>query len=769
MAGKSSENQALVDAIKQAIKEGLKDGGQSNREVEREIRTLNKTLEKYIENVKATGDIKSSFGDLSEDITNILAKAYEADSKRKEKDLNQHVASYAPKKSELQAKQEALKIEREKGVESFNSELIKKLEDQIKKLEKSLNDSVEEYYDKQEKQDAAFKKQMEETRKQLFADVATGFKSLGENTFKKTLREDKDVDKALGNYKSALQQQYTSLIKNKKLRDQLNLSEEDIKKVKEDLHDSYLRELEKQRDSDKIDDNLRKALNDRLKREKILAGRATYEQTYGGGSSLSKLAGKLADFTSKRFKQENENTSEGGKIFNAGLAALFKGKDDKKPFLETEEPNMAVQLRPSDKVASVPKNEETSDEVAASEANESVNTSPQVEALNAIQQTFEEAKENVPFKVVISGLDPAAEKSLTTAFSSAIKESFGMLLKDKNQQNLFEASGTAKGKKPKEKNQGPIIDTDDLNSLGFFKNVARRGKILGKKGLKYAGKGLKLAGRVAGVASIASAGYDAYQGFSNAEENLGIKGREADTSEKLASAGASGLSGLTFGLVKKESLISDQQKKNIENENIQTEANKNLQEVSKIKDPNERRIKYFETQLETLEKQKTIQSGDEKAQTERMITVVKGKLEKLKNPPKVEPAPAPAPKVETAPETGPTNTPGPVTMPSVTVNPAITEVKTAEAQKAVQGASSLPTVTANIPQPKDVTPELNTNNQLTQQTNQILGELLKTMAGKDYNPTSVTPVMVAQAAPSSPTSQTQSAAYQFRSQNRLDS
>ena len=50
-----------------------------------------------------------------------------------------------------------------------------------------------------------------------------------------------------------------------------------------------------------------------------------------------------------------------------------------------------------------------------------------------------------------------------------------------------------------------------------------------------------------------------------------------------------------------------------------------------------------------------------------------------------------------------------------------------------------------------------------------MGELLKTMAGKDYNPTSVTPVMVAQAAPSSPTSQTQSAAYQFRSQNRLDS
>lgn len=759
MAGKSSENQALVDAIKQAIKEGLKDGGQSNREVEREIRTLNKTLEKYIENVKATGDIKSSFGDLSEDISNILAKAYEADSKRKEKDLNQHIASYAPKKSELQAKQEALKKEREKDVESFNTELIKKLEDQIKKMEKSLDDSVEEYYDKQEKQDAAFKKQMEETRKQLFADVATGFKSLGENTFKKTLREDKDVDKALGNYKSALQQQYTSLIKNKKLRDQLNLSEEDIKKVKEDLHDSYLRELEKQRDSDKIDDNLRKALNDRLKREKILAGRATYEQTYGGGSSLSKLAGKLADFTSKRFKQENENTSEGGKIFNAGLAALFKGKDDKKPFLETEEePNMAVKLRPSDKVVTVPKNEETSDEVAASEANESVNTSPQVEALNAIQQTFEEAKENVPFKVVISNIDPSAEKSLTTAFTNALRETFGLLLNNTQQKQLGAPSAT-KGKKSKEKDEGSIIDVDDLNNLGFFKKAGRflgkaRGGItnLAKKVPAGAG-GLTLgtnittgmgAGAIASTAALGlGVGIAGYQAGSYLEDEFGV-----------------GTKALEAVGVNKE---ANQQ------EALQEDLNKNLQEVSKIKDPNEKRIKYFETQLETLEKQKTIQTGDEKAQTERMITVVKGKLEKLKNPPKVEPAPAPAPKVETVPETGPNNTPGPVTMPSVTVNPAITEVKTAEAQKAVQGASSLPTVTANIPQPKDVTPELNTNNQLTQQTNQILGELLKTMAGKDYNPTSVTPVMVAQAAPSSPTSQTQSAAYQFRSQNRLDS
>jgi hypothetical protein len=764
MAGKSSENQALVDAIKQAIKEGLKDGGQSNREVEREIRTLNKTLEKYIENIKASGDIRGSFGELSEDISKTITSAIAQNDKKKEQEYNNFVKSVFEKQQDIERKKENLKEEKAKGM-GISPEQEREMQDQIQKAVKGLENFTENYLDKQEKQEAAFKKQMEETRKQLFADVASGFKSLGEKTFKNVLKDDRDIDKALGNYKKALQEQYTSLIKDKKLREQLNVTDEDLKNIKEDLHDSYLRELEKQRDSDKIDDNLRKALNDRLKREKILAGRATYEQTYGGGSSLAKLAGRLADFTSKRFKQENEKTSESGKIFNAGLAALFKGKEDKKPFLETEEePNMAVQSRPSDKVTLAPKDEETADEVAASEAKESVNTSPQVEALNAIQQTFEEAKENVPFKVVISNIDPTAEKSLTTAFSNALRESFGLILGG-NQPKLLGAPSKEKEKKSKDKDKD-IIDVDDLNKLGFFR---RAGKFLGR-----AGRGIGSAAR--GFSNLATGGVGIGGLLGTNVGAIGSLGAGAvATSGALAAgtayAGYKGGSYLEdeFGLGTKALESVGVNKEANQQEVLQEDLNKNLQEVSKIKDPNERRIKYFETQLETLEKQKTIQSGDEKAQTERMITVVKGKLEKLKNPPKIEPAPVPAPKVETAPEIGSSSTPGPVTIPSVTVNPAITEVKTAEAQKAVQGTSSLPTVTAKIPQPKDVTPELNTNNQLTQQTNQILGELLKTMAGKDYNPTSVTPVMVAQAAPSSPTSQTQSAAYQFRSQNRLDS
>ena len=767
MAGKSSENQVLIDAIKQAFKDVFKDSNQTNREVEREIKTLNKNLEKYIENVKATGDIKASFGELSEDISKIITSTIAQNEKRKEQETAQFYKAVFEKQQDIERKKESLKEEKAKGM-GISPEQEREMQDQIQKAVKGLETFTENYLDKQEKQEEAFKKQMEETRKQLFADVASGFKALGEKTFKNVLKDDRDVDKALGNYKKALQEQYTSLIKNKKLRDDLNVSDEDLKKIKEDLHDSYLRELEKQRDSDKIDENLRKALNDRLKREKILAGRATYEQTYGGGSSLAKLAGRLADFTSKRFKQEDKNTTEGGKIFNAGLAALFKGKGDNKPFLETEEePITAVEKRPENKVATVPKNEKTADEVAAAEANESVNTSPQVEALNAIQQTFEEAKENVPFKVVISSLDPMAEKSIATAFSSALKETLGLMI-GSNQPKLLGAPSEEKEKKSKRKDKD-IIDVDDLNKLGFFK---RAGRFLGK-----AGRGIGSAAR--GLSNLATGG-------------VGIGGLLGTNVGAIGSLGAGAVAtsaalgvGTAYAGYKAGSYLEDEfglgtkalesvgvNKEANQQEALQEDLNKNLQEVSKIKDPNERRIKYFETQLETLEKQKTIQSGDDKAQTERMITVVKGKLEKLKNPPKIEPAPAP--KVETTPEIGKTTTPeatipGAAVIPSVTVNPTVTEVKPTEAQKAVQNGSTLPNVTAKIPQPKDVTPELNTNNQLTQQTNQILSELLKTMAGKDYNPTSVTPIMVAQAAPSSPTAQTQSAAYQFRSQNRVES
>ena len=768
MAGKSSDNQALVDAIKQAIKEGLKDSSQTNRDVEKEIKSLNKNLEKYIERIKASGDIKASFEELSKEISSTIAKTAEENAKKILEDRDQYNKNLLEKEKDLNKKIEALREEREKGGDVFTEEREKELKGYIEKSEKSLKAFKDNFAERQKKQEEAFEKQLEDTKKQLLTDVATGFKSLGESTFKKNIRDNKDVDKALGNYKEALKQQYSLLLKNNKLKKDLNVSEDDLQEIKEELYDSYFKEIEKQKESDRLDDNLKKLLNDRLKREKILAGRATYEQTYGGGSSISKLAGKLADFTTKRFKQQNENTSEGGKIFNAGLAALFKGKDANKPFLEEPEAgDIYKPNNPQKRVGGGPGNNNAvepstsvevekinSDEIAAEEANESVNPDEQLEVLQAMYQVLENATENVPLKVDISDISTAAKKDFKEAFISAIQELMGSMPKS-NAPKALGWSGEMPKQAKKEEESGPIIDVDDLNKLGFFK---RAGRFLGKagRGIGSAARGASglargslanVAGRIPLVGgalntSLGSMGGGALLGTAALAAGTFYAGKKAGNYlEDEFSLGTKGLEAV--GVNKETNKL----------EETQEELNKNLQEVSKIKDPREKRIAYFETQLETLEKQKTIQSGDEKAQTEHMITVVKGKLEKLKNQPEAKPAPATT--TATTPEI------------SAAVNTGAAAISAATAVPVV-GAPSVPTVPTNIPQSKDVTPELNTNNKLTEQTNQILGELVKVMAGKDYNPSTIAPIMVAQAAPSTSSGQTQSPAYQFRSQNRTE-
>ena len=764
MAGKSSDNQALVDAIKQAIKEGLKDSSQTNRDVEKEIKSLNKNLEKYIERIKASGDIKASFEELSEEISSTIAKTAEENAKKILEDRDQYNKNLLEKEKDLNKKIEALRQEREKGGDVFTEEREKELKGYIEKSEKSLKVFKDNFAERQKKQEEAFEKQLEDTKKQLLTDVATGFKSLGESTFKKNIRDNKDVDKALGNYKEALKQQYSLLLKNNKLKKDLNVSEEDLQEIKEDLYDSYFKEIEKQKESDRLDDNLKKLLNDRLKREKILAGRATYEQTYGGGSSISKLAGKLADFTTKRFKQQNENTSEGGKIFNAGLAALFKGKDANKPFLE--EPEAGDIYKPNnpqkrvggggtgnnksvETSTSIEVEKRNSDEIAAEEANESVNPDEQLEVLQAMYQILENATENVPLKVDISDISTAAKKGFKEAFISAIQELMGSMPKS-NAPKALGWSGEMPKQAKKEEESGPIIDVDDLNKLGFFK---RAGRFLGK-----AGRGIGSAAR--GLSNIATGGAGIGGLLGTNVGAIGSLGAGAVVTSGALAAGtaytgykAGNYLEDEFGLGTKGLEAVGVNKETNKLEETQEELNRNLQEVSKIKDPRERRIAYFETQLETLEKQKTIQSGDEKAQTEHMITVVKGKLEKLKNQPEAKPAPATT--TATTPEI------------SAAVNTGAAAISAATAVPVV-GAPSVPTVPTNIPQSKDVTPELNTNNKLTEQTNQILGELVKVMAGKDYNPSTIAPIMVAQAAPSTSSGQTQSPAYQFRSQNRTE-
>lgn len=71
-----------------------------------------------------------------------------------------------------------------------------------------------------------------------------------------------------------------------------------------------------------------------------------------------------------------------------------------------------------------------------------------------------------------------------------------------------------------------------------------------------AGAVAKGAGRfipgVGTVLAVGGAAYGAYQGAKNAEETLGIKGREATTGEKIASGAGGALSALTFGLLSAE-------------------------------------------------------------------------------------------------------------------------------------------------------------------------------------------------------------------------
>lgn len=832
MAVKDSNTQAIIDAIANLVKETQR----SNEEVIKEFKNLSVNTKSYIEKAQGNVNIQKAFEQFTKEVSSSISETISDASEKERQNYEQLQLKIAAKQEEITKRKEDLKEQKQKGEFGLSPALEKEMMKKIKSAEKELANIVKEYDENAKKNNQQLLEEIRQSQANLTQELTTGIKEFGSTSFKSELKESKNVDEALKKYKAALEQQYKLLENNLEERKKLGLTDKKIDEIKEDLYESYFKELENQSRKENLDEKTRKLLNDRIKREKIQAGYSTYEQTYGKGSSISQLAGRLADFTTKRFKQQDDKTSAAGRAFNAGLAALFKGKDAKEPFLETPAQELVAKpsitqkdieggegrryFKTSAELANQAPSTESSDEVSAGEAKESVNPSAQLEALEAIQQTFEEAKENVPFKVTIAGLDPAAEKGMKNAFGEALKEVMGIVIKDNlaealrdNQKDLVKAigeGGKSKGKGKGKDDDGSIIDVEDLTDLipkgkGFFRKAARGAKNLGKKGLsaagkglKYAGKGLKAAGKFAAKAAVplavASSAYDAFQGYSKAEENLGIKGREAEGDEKLYSAGVSAISGLTFGLVDEKRIMSPEMKQNIENQNILTESNKKLQEVAKMpvdpKDPNKKKIAYFEAQLDTLEKQKTVQTGDEKAQTERMITVVKSKIEKLKNPPEIKqttnlnnvPATSETTKTLTTeipvtsettktltkeiPETTETTKQITTGIPNTTPNVTV-EAPKIEASKVVESVPNIPNVTANIPQPKDVTPELNTNNQLTQQTNQILGEIAKVLAGKDLNPSTIAPIMVNQASNNSSAAQTQSPAYQFRDQNRV--
>ena len=777
MAVKDSNTQAIIDAIANLVRETQ----QSNRIVEREIKNLSVNTKSFIEKAQSSANFEKVFESFSKEFsTNISESIKETVKDVNEKTFKQLKEGIESKKQEIEKRKKDLQKSGSLGLE-FQKDLNKK----IKQSEKELRELIQNYDKTARINNENLIQQIRESQTKLTEELTGGLQEFSKSTFKKYVKETNNVDEALVKYKNALKEQYTSLEQNAETRKKLGLTDKKMEEIKEDLYDSYFKELEAQSNKADIDEKTRKVLTDKLKREQILAGRSTYEQTYGKTSSIGQLAGRLADFTTSRYKKQNQNTSALGKAFNAGLGALFKGKDAKEPFLEADKNELSTKptitqkdieggegstyIRPY----SESENKETvesaeAEKVAAENVNSSVNPSAQVEALEAIQQSFEEAKENVPFKVVISDLDPKAQKGMTSAFNEAFKESLGPIVKDAlalaiqgGQKGMVKALGKPE---KKEKEDDSIIDVEDIIDLipkgkkGFFKKTAQRGRIAAKKAARGLGKAR---GAITRGASRVPLGGSLTGGLTLGTNlgAIGSMGAGAIATTGLLAAGTAyaGYKGgealeENFGLGTKAIEAVGVNKETNQLEKTQEDLNSKLQDVSKIKDPNERRVAYFEAQLDTLEKQKTIQSGDEKAQTERMITVVKGKLEKLKNPPKVEPVPVSIPEI------------GAAATPAIGVTP---NVATAATASPMAGAS-MPTITANIPQPKDVSPELNTNNKLTEQTNQILGDLVKVMAGKDYNPTSITPIMVSQAAPSQSTGQTQSPAYQFRSQNRIE-
>lgn len=784
MVVKDSNTQAIIDAIANLVKETQ----QSNRIVEREIKNLSVNTKSFIEKAQSSANFEKAFESFSKEFsTNISESIKETVKDANEKTFKQLKEGIQSKKQELEKRKKDLK-----SSDSLGPEFKKDLNKKIKQSEKELRELIENYNKTAITNNQNLIQQIRESQTKLTEELTGGLQEFSKTTFKKYVKETNNVDEALIKYKNALKEQYTSLEQNTETRKKLGLTDKKMEEIKEDLYDSYFKELEAQSNKADIDEKTRKILTDKLKREQILAGRSSYEQTYGKTSSIGQLAGRLADFTTSRYKKQDQKTSALGKAFNAGLGALFKGKGAKEPFLEADKNDLSTKpsITQKDieggegssyiKLYSESENKEPAEtaeenkvaaeagKVAAENANASVNPSAQVEALEAIQQSFEEAKENVPFKVVISDLDTKAQKGMTAAFNEAFKESLGPIVKEAlalaiqgGQKGMVKALGKPE---KKEKEDDSIIDVEDIIDLipkgkkGFFKKTAQRGRIAAKKAARGLGKAR---GAITRGASRVPLGGSLTGGLTLGTNVGAIGGMGAGaiaTTALLAAgtayAGYKGGEALeeNFGLGTKAIEAVGVNKETNQLEKTQEDLNSKLQDVSKIKDPNERRVAYFEAQLDTLEKQKTIQSGDEKSRTERMITVVKGKLEKIKNPPKVESAPATKPV--STPEISAAANVAPAAISAATASPVV--------------GASMPTITANIPQPKDVSPELNTNNKLTEQTNQILGDLVKVMAGKDYNPTSITPVMVAQAAPSQSTGQTQSPAYQFRSQNRTE-
>jgi len=76
-------------------------------------------------------------------------------------------------------------------------------------------------------------------------------------------------------------------------------------------------------------------------------------------------------------------------------------------------------------------------------------------------------------------------------------------------------------------------------------------KLGGRIGARLGARAIPVVGQ---IATVAMAGYDAYKGWTNADQIVGKPKEQLTTSDKIAASGASVLSGLTLGLVEAKTI-----------------------------------------------------------------------------------------------------------------------------------------------------------------------------------------------------------------------
>lgn len=731
----------VSETVNKAMSENRRRDSSYSEDIVSELKQLSRETRNYINKTQSNTDLKGIFTDFTDNLKKQLEESNKKIDERQE-DFLKLQDDYFKQKQKVEEDRKYIEGLKKEGSDPA---VIKDLEQTLDQNQKALEKFLEKYDKKVDNLNEQIQKNIEENQKQLTEEMFTGLKKAGEGIFRKDLRETKNVDEATENYKKALLKQYAALEENSQTMLELGITDEKLDEIKQDLYSTYIEELERQRDKANLDSKTKKILEEKIKKEKIELGRSTYEETYGKTSAIGKLSGRLADFTTKRFKEENEKTSIAAKAFNSGLGALFKGKGAKQPYLETgkktgagilisdiEKENQKKNFKKSDSFANnnqpvpprpaspqpvapqpvapqpttnqptvpeptppqtsepkvsatlstpqptVPlptpnitpqKIEETkkleeplAEKNAKIEATTSVKPTADSENINYLLQLVEEAKENAPFKVIISDIGAEGKKNLTDVFNDAINETLKPIITEDLAEILKEnnkLSSLLKLLKRKSGKEEPKKEPKNEQGSGVPPSIYRRGaaKALeyGAKGYGYMTGGLGITGllgsNVGTIAGGALTGAGAGAAITAAGVGVGVGYLGYQGGKYLESAGMDEDTGnLKGGYGSKflESQGVNSKEKQLEKIISQQQENQKYLNLRTDLTPEDKKIERFKLDLERLEAQKELnktnknplgaegtrgykQGEDENIEVEKQIEKVKTNISKLEN------------------------------------------------------------------------------------------------------------------------------------------